>query len=287
MKECVAQIIKRSNGIDTWKDVSFERSPDGRVHFKGTAYFKDLTKVRFYPDDRSRITFGPDGTNALLLILSRAKPVAEPPKPSRVPTAEEMAKRMKEMRDRYNQTKSPVTTELIGLKADLAFHVPGTLEEVRGLEQQGTTLSYAVDGSRIAQAMDIQVADGTWLKQRVLAGKSVIAKDMMNEKIFGLKGEVWARWKGPFKARFDYQAEADAARKAFPQMMLKLGLEKPRTTSSASTPAKDTPPKKDTAPAPAPAPAPAKKASDTPPGKGPPAVPMPDPTKIPVPILPF
>ena len=85
MKECVTQIIKRSSGIDAWKDVSFERAADGRVRLKATLYFKDLAKVRFYPDDRSRLTFGPDGTNALLLILSRAKPAAEPPKPGPAP----------------------------------------------------------------------------------------------------------------------------------------------------------------------------------------------------------
>jgi len=289
MKECVTQIIKRSSGIDAWKDVSFERAADGRVRLKATLYFKDLTKVRFYPDDRSRLTFGPDGTNALLLILSRAKPVAEPPKPSHPVTPEDAAKRMKDMRERYAQAKAAVTIELALLKVNLAFRTPGTLEEARGLEQQGTTLSYAIEGPKIAQAMDAQMADGTYLKQLILAGKSATAKDMMNEKVFGLKGEVWARWKEPFKARFDYPAEANAARKAQPQMMLKLGLDKPRPSASpapvpapapAPVPAKDTqPPKKDATPA--------KKPPDAPSAKGLPGIPMPDPTKIPAPILPF
>jgi hypothetical protein len=281
MRECVAAMIKRSIGIDAWKDISFERGTDGRVHFKGTAYFKDLTKVRIYPDDRTRINFGPDGTTALLLILNRAKPAAEPPKPSKPMTPEDLSKHIKELRDRYQQTKSTVTTELPGMKLDMVFHAPGTLEEMRGLEQQGMTLSYALEGGKVVQAMDAQMSDGTVLRQWAAAGKSSNVKELMNERLFGLKGEIWARWKGPFKQRFDYAAERDAAKKAQQQMMLKLGLDKPRTTSSTSAPARETPPKKETAPTPA------KKAPDAPAGKGPPSAPMPDPTKIPAPILPF
>jgi hypothetical protein len=285
MSECVAAMLKRSTGIDAWKDVSFQRAADGRVLLKGTAYFKDLAKVKIYPDDRTRISFGPDGTTALLLILNRAKPVAEAPKPSRPMTAEDVDKRLKDFREKYQQTKGAVTTELPGMKLDMVFHAPGTLEEARGLEQQGMTLSYSLDGTRVAQAMDARTNDSTVLKQWALAGKMPNVKEVMNERLFGLKGEIWARWKGPVKPRFDYQAEMNVAKKAQGQMMTRLGLDKPRETAPKPTPAKDAPPPKDTAPAPAAAPA--KKPSDTPAGKGPPSVPMPDPTKIPALILPF
>jgi len=283
MNECVTTMLKRSVGIDAWKDVSFQRATDGRVLLKGTAYFKDLTKVRIYPDDRTRISFGPDGTTALLLILNRAKPVTEAAKPSRPMTGEDVGKRLKEFREKYQQTKGAVTTELPGMKLDMVFHVPGTLDEMRGLEQQGMTLSYSLDGTRVAQAMDAQMNDSTVLRQWALAGKMPNVKELMNERLFGLKGEIWARWKGPFRPRFEYQAEMDAAKKAQGQMMIRLGLEKPRDSTPKPTPAKDAPPppKKDTAAAPA------AKPSDTPAGKGPPSVPMPDPTKIPALIFPF
>jgi hypothetical protein len=286
MRECVAATIKRSVGIDAWKDVSFQRAADGRVQFKGTAYFKDLSKVRIYPDDRTRISFGPDGTTALLLILNRAKPVTEPPKPAGPTSGEDISRRLKEIRDRYQQTKSTVTTELPGMKVALVFHSSGTLEESRGLEQQGPTLSYAVEGGRIVQAMEAQMTDGTVIKQWALAGKAPSPKEMMNEKVFGAKGEVWARWKGPFGQRFDYQAEMAAAKKAQPAMIAKLGLEKPRDTSprppsapSAPAAPKNSPaPKKDAGPAKSPALAP----------KGPPSLSMPaGPPAIPTPLVPL
>ena len=282
MRECVAAMLKRSVGIDAWKDVSFQRAADGRVQFKGTAYFKDLSKVRIYPDDRTRISFGPDGTTALLLILNRSKPAIEPPKPARPVSSEDLAKHIKELRDRYQQTKSTVTIDLVGMKLDLVFHSPGTLEEARGLDQQGMTLAYTLDGGKVLQAMDSQMNDSTVLRQWVVAGKSLNVKELMNDRLFAVKGEVWARWKGPAKPRFDYHAEIDPAKKAQPQMMLKLGLEKPRDAAPkpppAPAPAKDTQPaKKDAGPAKTPAPA-----------KGPPSLPMPGaPPAIPTPLFPM
>jgi len=281
MQECVATIIKRSAGIEAWKDVSFQRAADGRVLFKGTAYFKDLSKVKFFPDDRTRISFGPDGTTALLLILNRSKLVTEPPKLARPMSSEDMNKHIKELRDRYQQTKSTVTTDLVGMKLDLVFRSPGTLEEARGLDQQGMTLAYTLDGGKVVQAMDSQMNDSTVLRQWVVAGKSLNVKELMNDRLFALKGEVWARWKGPAKPRFDYQAEMDAAKKAQPQMMLKLGLEKPRDAAPkpppAPAPAKDTQPaRKDAGPAKTPAPP-----------KGAPNLPMPGaPPAIPTPLFP-
>jgi hypothetical protein len=250
MRECVTAILKRSAGIDAWKDVSFQRAADGRVQFKGTAYFKDLSKVRIYPDDRTRISFGPDGTTATSLILNRAKPVTEPPKPAQPVNPEAISKHIKEYRDRYQQTKGPVTTELPGMKIDLVFHAPGALEEVRGLEQQGMTLSYVLEGTKVLQAMDALMADSTVLKQWAVAGKALNVKELMNERLFGAKGESWARWKGPFKARFDYAAEMTAAKKAQLQMMQGLGLEKPRESApKPPSPAKDAPAPRKTGPA--------------------------------------
>ena len=46
MRECVAAMIKRSAGIDAWKDVLFQRAADGRVQFKGTASGADFDHYR-------------------------------------------------------------------------------------------------------------------------------------------------------------------------------------------------------------------------------------------------
>ncbi|MCX5682064.1 MAG: hypothetical protein NT049_00030, partial [Planctomycetota bacterium] len=114
-------------------------------------------------------------------------------------TPEEITKRIKDFRDKFQVAKGAVTTDMPGMKLDLVFNAPGTLEESRGLVQQGLTLSYALEGNKVVMAMDAEMTDGAMLRQWAMAGKAPTVKDIMNEKLFGVKGEVWARWKGPFR----------------------------------------------------------------------------------------
>ncbi|HSE43028.1 MAG TPA: hypothetical protein VLH08_19870, partial [Acidobacteriota bacterium] len=37
--------LSKSTGIEAWKDVQYKRAADGRIYFKGTAYFKDYSQV--------------------------------------------------------------------------------------------------------------------------------------------------------------------------------------------------------------------------------------------------
>jgi hypothetical protein len=46
VKKAASETLSESKGIETWKNVSVKHMDDGRIHFKGTAYFKDLSKVR-------------------------------------------------------------------------------------------------------------------------------------------------------------------------------------------------------------------------------------------------
>lgn len=44
LRERVKDFIDSTKGIDAWKDVSYTMNED-KVHFQGTAYFPDITKV--------------------------------------------------------------------------------------------------------------------------------------------------------------------------------------------------------------------------------------------------
>jgi len=259
MKEVVYNILKRSSGIDAWKDVSFELVGTKRVHVKGTAYFKTLSKVRIYPQSgRESIGFGSDGGNGMMLVLSSPKEAAEAAtKPGREIPAEELAKRLKEERDKYQAVRGTMALAISGLKCDLAFNTPGTPTDVRGLEQKGPVLSFSVDETRLMQSLDAVMADNATLRRMVATGERLASTggqfEAAIEKRFfgGAKGECWARIMPPFTPRFNYATEAEAARKAQNEMMASLGLEKPRPvrspTKAADAPAKkpaDTPARK-------------------------------------------
>src|SRR3954462_11775478 len=42
LQTTVKGIVQDAAGVEAWRDVSFRRLPDGRIYFKGTAYFRDL-----------------------------------------------------------------------------------------------------------------------------------------------------------------------------------------------------------------------------------------------------
>ena len=73
MRDAVSSLIKKSRGIETWKDVHFQRLGDGHVLFQGTAYFKDFSKVKIYPATSMAFFFGPEQEGSLSLLLSRPK----------------------------------------------------------------------------------------------------------------------------------------------------------------------------------------------------------------------
>jgi len=280
-KDIVTSILKRSPGVDAWKDVSFERLPGDRIHFKGTAYFKELAKVKIFPDTRPRAGFAADGPDVLMLILTRAADEESQNKPFRAMTGDEIARALKQARDQYRRARPSLASSLTGLKFDLTFDSPGTPAEVHGLVQEQGLLAASVDGPRILKAVDGLFDDTAALRERIVRGDTVSSRtlsDFVRQRLFVSKGEVWAKMNGPFRTRFDYAAEVAAVRKSLPEMMTQLGLDDPKPPAKPA-PSKTAPPAK-----------PAEPSKKPPPGSVPkdlPKVPPPTPLHIPVPILPF
>jgi hypothetical protein len=237
MKLVVTGILKKSIGVDAWKDVSFEKSPGDRVHFKGTAYFKEASKVKFFPDVRPRVGCSSDGPDAMMLILlkgdtSETTTGALKLTPRALSTAE-LTAAIKTERDTYKKWKLSVETPYRGLKYTLLFNTPGTPGELHNMTSDGKALSAGLDGSGIIAMLDAYVADNAKMKELILSGGNLNAKALNEEvrgKLYGPKGETWAQLAGPFKA------EMEAAKKAMPDMMVRLGLDAPKTTTPTTPP---------------------------------------------------
>ncbi len=299
MKAVVTNIVKKSTGIDAWRDVSFEQVLGNRVHFKGTAYFKEASKVKFFPDTRPRVGFGGEGQDATMLILTRAteKPPEAPVK-FKAMSSDEATKAMKDSRDLYKKLRPGFEEQVKGLKFDFVFRMPGVIGEVHGLKMQDDTLTASIDGNRILHAIDALLDDNAYLKEFLAESGQISSKwasDEMRQRLYVNKGEVWAKVGEPLHPQFDYKAESEAAKKAMPDMMVKLGLDVPPATKPATTPTTaktpTAPAKTSTAPAKtstAPAKTPTTSTTKAPADSVPKMPTMPDmPPSIPAPILPF
>jgi hypothetical protein len=245
MKTVVTAIIKKSTGIDAWKDVSFEQVPGGKVHMKGTAYFKDAAKVKIYPDVRPRFGYGPEGADANMLILTRAADRPEEKIRFKAMSTDESTKAMKDQREIYKKLRPSFEDQLKSLKFDMTFAAPGVIGEVHGFKQQDNSLVVSIDGNRILHALDALVDDSAFLREFVVQSNTITNKwaaEEVRQRLYVNKGEVWAKVNDPLRPQFDYKTESEAAKKAMPDMLVKLGLEEPKAVTTPSytktTPAK-------------------------------------------------
>jgi hypothetical protein len=112
----------------------------------------------------------------------------------------------------------------------MSFRLPGTLGDTSNLQkEQGGALRFVFDGAKALQAVDQLMADDAYLRERIAAGAEfgrggAQLNDFMNEKLFGSRGPIQARVIGDLKPIFDYEAEAKAAKDAYPKMLERLGI---------------------------------------------------------------
>ncbi|MCX5674863.1 MAG: hypothetical protein NTX87_07630 [Planctomycetota bacterium] len=223
-----------SEGVEAWSDLVCDTTEDGRLRFKGTAYFKDLAKLKLAQSE-DKISFAKDPKGGMVLTLEMGnkeeKDPAEPkPKPPATPpTEEQITAQIQQARAGYTMQKAMMGTILGKMKVESSFRLPGTLAEVSGFQKTPEgCVRMMVDGAAMMKAMDEVMADDAALRKGILAGEDISKGpqgDLMTEKLFG-KGPMKARVTGDLKPLFDFAAESQAAKAAYPEAVKKLGLDK-------------------------------------------------------------
>jgi hypothetical protein len=230
-KQTVRRMLDGSKGVDAWADVAYNRTEDGRVHIKCTAYFKDLAKTQLATVGSLVVTFAKDDKGGMTLLIANA-PEAAKAAPASAPklTPEEIDQRVKMQREQFQQMRPMMEMFLGKARVEMSFRLPGTVGEVSNLQkEQGGVLRFVLEGAKALQVIDQLMADDAYVRERVAAG-AVVGRggaqlnDALNEKLFGSRGPLQARVTGDLKPLFDYAAEAKAAKDAYPKMLERLGM---------------------------------------------------------------
>ena len=233
VKRMAREILDRSVMVDAWTDVAFDRADDGRIHFKGTAYFKEFGKMRLSRSKVTGVSFTKDDQGGMVLTMETAekKPPSSATPPAKL-SDDEIAQRIKDQRDKAQATRPMLELFMAKFKMDLVFRLPGTVAEATHFQREpGGAVRLTVEGQKILQVMDQLVADDAFMRDLVASGESFgpggsRMSDAINEKLFGSKAPVRVRVNGDLKPLFDYEAEAKKARDAYPKMIEQLGLDK-------------------------------------------------------------
>ncbi len=233
LKQAVRGILDRTAGLDAWSDVTFDRAADGRIHFHGTAYFKDFSKFTLSAGKFQSVSWAKDDQGGMTLKVENnqnqdKKPEgATPPAPM---TDEQVNERMQTERAKFQQMRPMMEMMLGKVRIDLTFWLPGTVAEVNNLQKGANgSVRMVLEGARMLQVMDELVADDNFLRETIKAGGQIGAGggrmgQAANEKMFGSKGPIKVRVNGDLKPLFNYDAEVTPAKAAYPGVLEKLGL---------------------------------------------------------------
>jgi hypothetical protein len=234
-KQTVRHILDTSPGVDAWADVSYSRAEDGRLHFKGTAYFKDFSPPRLKIADLLGVTCTREEKGGMTLLVDRPAEAAKTPAahaPAAKLTKEEIDRRVKAQRDGFRQKRPWLEQVLAKTRIEMSFRLPGTPGDVTNLQKgEDGTLRFVLEGPKLLPAIDQLVADNAYMREMVVSetgagqgGARLSMSNALNEKLFGARAPIRVRVTGDFKPLFDYAAEVKAAKDAYPKMLERLGL---------------------------------------------------------------
>jgi len=230
-KKAVKKMLDESKGVETWKDVEYKIDKDGNAVIKGTAYFKEIEKLKFQYGDLSSessvsVKKQEDGSIVIEFKPEDDKSGAEGEAPKM--TDEEVKAAMQDQKMQYQQSKPMIASMMEGLKNTFTFHVPGELGECSNFKKlEDGRVSLTLEGKKLMASMDKVMSDDKLLEEMVRAGKNPQTagmNDKMAEMMFGEAAPVKAIFKGEMKALFDFEKEVAEAKEAYGEMMKKLGL---------------------------------------------------------------
>ena len=236
LKKTVQRILTDSSGVDAWKDISFKRTEDGKIFFRGTAYFSDLSKLSLKLGEVKQSGSNPvwkkTPSGDMVLELKgedkkRKGKEGAPPKPL---TDAEISRKITQEKAQFQKMKPILGAMLSTLKQKMTFHLPGRKKEVTNLtENPDDSFTITFDGAKMIEVIDAMFADDQWMRETIQAkggimdeGPNMDAK--ANEILFGQKGPIRAVMGAPRKPLFDYGAEMAAAKAGYPALLKRLGM---------------------------------------------------------------
>jgi len=235
LQAAIAKIIKDSKGVDAWTDVSFKRLEDDRMWFRGTAYFKKIADLEIPNQSMLQFAWNQQGSGKADLTLNLKKSDNPKPKPDIAKlTPEDRAKKIKDERAKFKQSKPMFAAMLGSLKQTVSFKLPGKVESHSNLKLNTSgTLDLTFEGSKMIDALEKLMANDAWLEKNGFDAQDAPALDNeLGGLLFGEKAPVKATISGASAPLFNYATEVNAALKGTEALQKRLG------TVSIAPPAK-------------------------------------------------
>ncbi len=223
MKHCVKEELEKAQGVDAWTDISFSLDGNDKLIFQGTAYFRDVSQLKFHNGGMSfnlfdRIEILPKGGQLILNITSsEAEEEDSSETEEQSPLSEsEVAEKIQEIQAEMDKTRVMMAGVLSEFKIKRTFYLPGAVVKTMNLETaQDSSLLFHFSGEKLLSVMDSLFNDEEWMRAEIQAGRNPFKDkpeddNMLNEKLFGQNAPVKAIV-DVGEPLFDYNKEVSAA----------------------------------------------------------------------------
>jgi hypothetical protein len=253
----VREVIEHSKGVEAWRDVSFKTLDDGRLFFRGTAYFKNLSKLEI--PNQTMLDFdwkkASDGSGILDLRTNKSAD-SEPtvlsddgttkitvgkksqPASTGKLSPEELSKKIKEERAQFQQAKPMIAGIFGNMKQTVIFHLPGKIVSSSNFTKDPAgTLTIKFEGAKFIEVMEKLVNDDEWCRKNGGTGfddaqQKPVMDDDLDQLVFGEKAPVRATIASDAPL-FNYAAEAAAAKLEFAKIEKQTGTSVAASVSPA------------------------------------------------------
>jgi hypothetical protein len=227
LQAAIGRIVKDSKGVEAWSDVSFKRLEDGRLWFRGTAYFKKLDELEIHNQSMLQFAWKTQGGGKADLTLDLKK--SDNPKPKQdisKLTPDERAQKIKTERAKFQKSKPMFAAMLGNLKQTVSFKLPGKVESSSNFKPSASgALGLNFDGAKMADTIEKLVSDDAWLEKNGFDMQNSPELDSeFGGLLFGEKAPVKATVTGASAPLFNYAAEVAAALKGAEALQKKLGV---------------------------------------------------------------
>ena len=227
LQAAISKIITDSKGVDAWTDVSFKRLEDDRMWFCGTAYFKKLDDLEI--PNQSILKFawenrGDDKADLTLNLKKSENPKAKPDASKLTP--DERAKKIKDERAKFKQSKPMFAAMLGSLKQTVSFKLPGRVAGSSNFKPTATgTLDLNFEGAKMIDALEKLInEDDSWLANNGFTPQDTpVLDNELGGLLFGEKATVKATVSDASTPLFNYATEVSAALKGTEALQKRLG----------------------------------------------------------------
>ena len=225
-RQFVIQLIRGTEGVEVWSEVSQEKTPDGKTKIKATAYFPDINKFKMSTGGgRESGSGNPTLVSKMegsdwIVGIGTPNTGAAPPPGGATKSPEEIKSAVQQAQQQWQATKGFLAPMMQDAKMRTTLVIGGTVKSAVGFtkETENTALMQ-FNGPKVIEAIDKMVMDPKVVEEATARGgdmMSVLRDEKRMQKVImesitdgsGMPRVVAA----PGAAAFDYKAEVEKAK---------------------------------------------------------------------------